>query len=61
MKGRVLWDYIEEQARKKLSVDSSWELRAVEIIDNEIAEARLRHDFSRRTETCLVVYTQKEE
>ncbi len=61
MKGRVLWDYIEERARIKLGKDSSWELRAAEILDKEIARATLRQEFSKGEATCLVVYAKGSE
>lgn len=60
--GRVLWDFIEEQARKKLGKDSSWELREAEILDGEIARAVLQRRIGDLAvvgrDECLVVYAQ---
>ncbi|MDD4402896.1 MAG: hypothetical protein PHI24_13880 [Desulfitobacteriaceae bacterium] len=62
MKNKISWDYVEEQAQKKLNLSSSsWQLGAIEVIDAEIVRATLKNDFSRATETCLVIYAQKEE
>lgn len=60
MKGRVLWDYIEEQARRKLNKGNTWELRVVELLDNEIAKATLRNPMTLDTADCLVVYAKEE-
>ena len=42
MKGKVLWDYIEQEARKKFDKNEDWKLVMVDIIDDEIARVTLR-------------------
>lgn len=42
LSGKDLWDEIERRAKKKFKLDDSFELRAVDLIDNEIAYVRLK-------------------
>jgi len=66
MKGKILWDYIEQQAIQKLTDGrGDWRLVAVDILDNEIAKVRLQNQFNPHLTTAkregLVVYSVKED
>jgi len=56
--GRDLWNCIEQKAREKLGKDYTWELRAVNIVDNEIAGVTLRKGNEKVR--GLVVYKEAE-
>lgn len=59
LKGHELWNHLEKEARRKFKKDDTWELRAVEIIDDEIARVTLRPLGMGAEETGLVVYKQE--
>lgn len=42
MKGKVLWDSIEQEARRKFGKNDEWKLCTVDLVDEEIARVRLR-------------------
>lgn len=62
MKGKILWDYMEQEARRKFNKNSYWHLIRVEIIDKEIAKVMLEDKGLSVGNTVegLIVYTREE-
>jgi|LSQX01.2.fsa_nt_gb hypothetical protein len=61
MKGKILWDHIEREARRKLGKGDDWELIRVEIFDEEIAKVGIRHPAMKNNVlTGLIIYARKE-
>lgn len=62
MKGKILWDYMEQEARRKFNKNSYWHLIRVEIIDKEIAKVMLEDKGFPVGNTVegLIVYTREE-
>lgn len=55
MKGKDLWNYLEAEAKRKFKLNSLYKLRAVEIVDEEIAKVTLE-DVSGIKKSGLVYY-----
>lgn len=63
MKGKILWDYMEQEARRKFNKNSYWHLIRVEIIDKEIAKVMLKEGqdlLVDNTVEGLIVYAREE-